>query len=61
MTDGEDWIMRPVLAGLCSYESLKSGGLTLVDVAVMNEALDVQGENTYRAHEQERQRNKRQL
>lgn len=58
MTDDEQWIMRPVLARMCLYESLKNGSLTLVDVAVMNEALDVQAENTYRATEHERQRNK---
>jgi hypothetical protein len=32
--------MRPVLAGLCRYESLKDGTLNLCDVAFMNEALD---------------------
>lgn len=48
MSDGEDWLMRPVLAGLCSYESLIDGKLTLFDVVRMNEALDVREENTYR-------------
>ena len=41
--------MRPVLNGLCQYESLKDGTLDLVDVSLMNEALDVQDENAYRA------------
>lgn len=48
MGDGEDWLMRPVLAGLCSYESLIDGKLALFDVVRMNEALDVREENTYR-------------
>lgn len=37
--------MRPVLEGLCRYESLKSGEIDLVDIALMNEALDVRDEN----------------
>lgn len=49
MGTGEDWVMRPVLNGMCSYESLLNGGIQLVDIARMNEALDVQEENQYRA------------
>lgn len=45
MGDNEDWIMRPVLEGLCKYESLKDGLLDLADIAKMNEALDVKFEN----------------
>lgn len=48
MTDGEDWVMRPNLEGLCSYESLKDGTIDLVDIARMNEALDVKIENERR-------------
>lgn len=48
MAYGEDWVMRPVLEGLCSYESLVNGSVSLGDVARMNEALDVRDENTYR-------------
>ena len=54
---GEDWIMRPVIRGVCRFESLKDGVLTLEDVALMNEALDVQDENEHRymtAKERER-------
>lgn len=40
--------MRPVLAGMCKYESLKDGALDLRDFAVMNDALDVQAINTER-------------
>ena len=40
--------MRPVLAGLCSYESIVNGALDLEDIARMNDALDVQDENQAR-------------
>jgi len=50
MGDGEDWLMRPALEGMCRYESLKDCTLDLVDIAKMNEALDVriENENRYR-------------
>jgi hypothetical protein len=43
--------MRPVLAGLCRFESLLDGTLDLVHIAEMHDALDVQAENTGRAHD----------
>lgn len=48
MADGEDWIMRPAVEGVCSYESLKDGTLDLEDVARMNAALAVKAENEKR-------------
>lgn len=45
MHNGEDWLMRPVLRGLCRYESLLNGALNIVDIAKMNEALDVLDHN----------------
>ena len=42
MSGDEDWLMRPVLRGLCKYESLKGFELDLHDFAVMNEAIDVE-------------------
>lgn len=51
MSGKEDWLMRPVLEGMCRYESLHDGSLTLMDLAFMNEALDVRVENTMRAEE----------
>jgi len=33
--------MRPVAAGMCRYESLKDGTLSLLDFAIMNDYLDV--------------------
>ena len=49
LPDGEDWLMRPVMAGLCRYESLIDGALDLEDIACMNDALDVRDENERRA------------
>lgn len=45
MSTGEDWLLRPVLKGMCKYESLKNGDLDLYDVANMNDALDVDESN----------------
>lgn len=45
---GEDWLLRPALRGVCRYESLIDGTLSLEDVALMNDALDVQDENERR-------------
>lgn len=46
MNGKEDWVMRPVLRNLCNYESLINGALNLVDIARMNEALDVEDFNS---------------
>ena len=51
MSDGEDWLMSPVLAGLCRYESLIDGSLNLMDLARMHDALTVRAENERRARE----------
>lgn len=48
MPEGEDWLLRPVLHGLCKYESLKDGTLDLADIALMNDALTVKSENEVR-------------
>lgn len=40
--------MRPVMRGLCHYESLIDGTLTLYHVAELNDALDVMEENNAR-------------
>ena len=39
--------MRPVLKGMCKFESIKDGVLDLADIALMNDALDVQADNQY--------------
>lgn len=51
MASGADFLMRPVLRGMCRYESLKDGTLDLNDVAELNEAIDVADENARRAAE----------
>lgn len=48
MPDGEEWLMRPVIEGLCRYESLRNCELDLEDIAKMNDALDVKQVNEYR-------------
>jgi hypothetical protein len=56
MDSQEDWMMRPVLAGSCKYESLIDGTLDLADVKRMNDALDIQNENQIRLARAERER-----
>lgn len=51
MSDGTDFLMRPVLRGMCLYESLKNGSVSLGDVARMNDAIDVEGENFRRVRQ----------
>ena len=47
--------MAPVLAGMCSYESLINGAVDIRDVALMNDALAVRADNEMlRAEAQER-------
>lgn len=46
---GEDWLLRPVVRGMCRYESLLNGTVSLDDIALMNEALDVVAENERKA------------
>lgn len=49
MNDDLGFLFRPILAGMCTMESLKEGSpLDLWDFMLMNEALDVQEENQYR-------------
>lgn len=45
---GEDWVLRPVMNGLIKYESLLDGTLTINDVALLNDAIDVKIENELR-------------
>lgn len=55
----EEWLLRPVLEGLCKYESLIDGTLDIDDVARLNEALDVRAENQRRAEIAARSASKR--
>ena len=47
----EEWILVPVEAGMCKYESLLDGTLSLEDIARMNEFLMVKSENQARMNE----------
>ena len=40
-----------MLKGLCKYESIIDGTLSLGDIALLNDALDVQNENELRYSE----------
>lgn len=51
MADDEDWLLRPVIEGCISYESLVNGTVDLVDIARLNHALDVKVENERRYQE----------
>lgn len=48
MVKSEDWLFRPVLAGLIKAESLLGTEIDLEFISLLNEALDVQQENQYR-------------
>ncbi len=45
MSEDDDWVMRPVLRGLCRYESIIECRIDLGDICRMNEALNVEEEN----------------
>lgn len=46
---GKSWLMRPVEAGMCRFESLLDGTLDLNHIALMNETISVRVENENRA------------
>jgi len=51
LPNGEDWLLAPVIAGMCKYESLKDGTVDLADIALMNDALAVRADNEEIARE----------
>lgn len=52
MVEHEDWLFRPVLRGLIKAESLLNGTVDLAFIGLLNEAIDVEQENTYRSRPQ---------
>ncbi|WP_322080195.1 DUF6889 family protein [Burkholderia cenocepacia] len=54
---GEDWLLAPVHAQMCRFESLKDGTLDLVDVALMNDSLAVRAENEAAARRRQEREN----
>lgn len=57
--EDEEWILTPVEAGMCRYESLLDGTISLDDIARMNEFLIVRGENQARISEAQEEEAKR--
>jgi hypothetical protein len=51
MADREDWLFRPAVKGMCRLESLFDGTLSLDQIAMANDALDVMAENEHRLQE----------
>lgn len=44
-------MLRPIKAGMCKYESMLDGTLSIYDLLMMNDYLNVCQENEIRAHE----------
>jgi len=61
MFDGEDWLYRPVLAGRLDVRALHDGSISLYQIGLLNEAMDVEAENKLRQqkYERDKRRNKR--
>jgi hypothetical protein len=45
LPDGEEYLLNPVIAGMCKYESLLDGTIGLADIARMNDALACKADN----------------
>lgn len=50
LPNGQSWLLRPVEAGMCRFESLLDGTLDLGHLALMNDAIAARAENEARAH-----------
>lgn len=55
MMEEEDWLFRPVLRGLLKGESLIDHTVDLEYVALLNEVIDVEIENTSRVNSSQKQ------
>lgn len=51
LPDGMDFLLRPVREGMCRYESLRDGTLTLEDILLMNAYLDNDAHNLAKIRE----------
>ena len=51
MADDEDWLWRPMQHHYCKYESYFDGTLRLLDIARMNELIDLENENRMRVQD----------
>jgi hypothetical protein len=59
MSEGIDWIFRPLERGWCRYESYLDGTLHIADVALMCDAIDVLEENQMRVEKMMAERSRR--
>ena len=48
MPNNLDFALRPVSKGYITYDKLKDGSLTMYDLAILNDMIDVQNENEQR-------------
>ena len=48
LPDGEDWLWRPVMRKFFKYHELIDGSLSIEDVAMMNDLIDLYDENDAR-------------
>ena len=48
LPDGEDWLWRPYMRRYCEYRELIDGTLSIEDVAMMNDLIDLYDENDAR-------------
>jgi hypothetical protein len=51
LVSGEEFLWRPMLAGLVHYRDIIENRVDLCDIAVMNELLDVRDYNSYQLAE----------
>lgn len=54
MIGEEDWIFRPVMRGMIKAESLLDGSVDLAFIDLLNEAIEIEAENTYRGQQYQR-------
>jgi hypothetical protein len=45
LPDQSDYLLAPVIAGMCKYKSLLDGTIGLADIALMNDALACKADN----------------
>ncbi|WP_188311900.1 DUF6889 family protein [Salinarimonas soli] len=51
LPDDMGWLLRPVSRGHAKLHELSDGTYTLCDIALLNDMLDVEDENAFRAQE----------
>lgn len=54
MMGEEDWLFRPVMRGMIKAESLLDCSVDLAFIDLLNEAIEVEAENTHRNQQYQR-------